>query len=182
MNDESREGRGTMIEQEAVPLPVMEYGREGELETRAGRVRWLLGGMLILSLVSACTMLAESVAVVVVSWLSIASELEALLGAGVGLTVFVLLLVGLLFYASNPARGPALLSPDRPAALSAVLICALIVVVMAAAFVARIATYRFIGVGSLGSIYRIQAYFSYLRGLVFPIALVVAMVVLRRRR
>jgi len=163
------------------PVPVMEYGREGELETRAGRVRWLLGGMLILSLVSACSMLAESAAVVVVSRLSISAELEALLGAGMGLAVFMVLLVGLLFYASNPARGPTLLSPDRPAALSAVLICVLIVALLAAALVARIATSRLIGVGSLGSIYRIQMYFSYLRGLVFPIAVVVAMVVLRKR-
>ncbi len=159
----------------------MEYGRARELETRAGRVSWLLGGMLILGLVSACATLAEAVMVLLASRLPIGFEMQAMLGAGAALSVYIGLLVGLLLYTSNPAKRPALLDPDRPALASAVVICAFLVVLAAAAFAARVVMPMLLGAEAIGRIYEVQSLFYFARGLVFPIAVVIVMVMLRKR-
>ena len=144
-------------------------------------MRWLLGGMLILSLVSAVTLLAETGATVLAIRMAPTVDVAGLVGAGAGMAIYVSLLVGLVYWVSDLKRTPALLGGEGSAGVAAVVVCVVMVLAVVGAFGARIFMARYMGPAMMGKVHQVQAYLQHMRALVMPIGVVVAMVVLRKR-
>jgi len=162
------------------PVPVMEYRREGELETRLGRARWLLGGMLMLSLAGALAEMTRVGTIVVLAWLPVAPEIAGLAGAGAGLAGFALVLVLSVLWYSNPSRTAGLVNGSG-GALAGVVICGVVFLSLLAVIGSDVLIVRYVGVMAIGKIYQAQAYFGYARAVGLPAAVVLTLLALRRR-